>query len=158
MPPPASNRNVAVQMSTAVLTPVTESPPETTRPPATTERSNKWARFQVYSKYRGSRVSYPGAGFGAAYREALAADNVTLIPRFEEDMPQYSTTTTTRKPYWLKTTTQRPSVQPTTAAAAQPTLLGTTTKSPFSLYYDMNNNNNGPPPQEMLVFLPYWKS
>ena len=62
---------------------------------------------QVYSKHRGSRVSYPGAGFGAAYAKALAMNNVTLIPRREEDMK--TTTSTTRRPYFTtaipKTTT-----------------------------------------------------
>ena len=40
-------------------------------------------RFQVYSKYRGSRTSYQGAGFGAAFGQALAAENITLIPRLK---------------------------------------------------------------------------
>ena len=75
-------RHEAIQMaSNSVLTPVSETPPQTTTTSTTTPRSNKWARFEIYSKYRGSRVSYPGAGFGAAFSQALAADNITLIPR-----------------------------------------------------------------------------
>ena len=65
--------------------------------------------------YRGSRVSYPGAGFGAAFSKALAADNVTLIPRREEDMlPRRTTTSTTPNPYWIITTTKRPRAPATT--------------------------------------------
>ena len=39
-------------------------------------------------------MGYSGAGFGAAYGKALAMSNVTLIPRFEEDMLKTTTTTT----------------------------------------------------------------
>ena len=67
--------------SNSVLTPVSETPPETTTTTTTTPRSNKWARFQVYSKYRGSRTGLAQAGFGVAFGQALAADNITLIPR-----------------------------------------------------------------------------
>lgn len=140
-------------MSTAVLTPVTDSPPETTTTTTTTARSNKWARFQVYSKYRGSRVSYPGAGFGPAYRDALAADNITLIPRREEDMLTTTTTsTTTRKPYWIKTTTTarpllitppQPSYPPPPPPPSpeQGPAQTSSGREPFSLYYDMNSNS-----------------
>ena len=81
-PAPVEARDVAIQMaSNSVLTPVSETPPETTTTTTTTPRSNKWARFQVYSKYRGSRTGLAQAGFGVAFGQALAADNITLIPR-----------------------------------------------------------------------------
>lgn len=80
--PAPAPRDVAIQMaSNSVLTPVSETPPETTTTTTTTPRSNKWARFQVYSKYRGSRTGLAQAGFGVAFGQALAADNITLIPR-----------------------------------------------------------------------------
>ena len=100
-PVPVDNRNVALQMSTAVLTPVTETPEATTTSTTTTERTNKWARFQVYSKYRGSRVSYPGAGFGEAYRQALSGEN--LIPRTEEEMRTSTMPPTSPRPYFSTT-------------------------------------------------------
>ena len=82
VPAPIESRDVAIQMaSNSVLTPVSETPPETTTTTTTTPRSNKWARFQVYSKYRGSRTGLAQAGFGVAFGQALAADNITLIPR-----------------------------------------------------------------------------
>lgn len=81
-PAPVESRDVALQMaSNSVLTPVSETPPETTTTTTTTPRSNKWARFQVYSKYRGSRTGLAQAGFGVAFGQALAANNITLIPR-----------------------------------------------------------------------------
>ena len=51
--PEVRDRNVDLQMAgNSVLTPVTDTPPEITTTASTTPRSNKWARFQVYSKYR----------------------------------------------------------------------------------------------------------
>jgi len=111
-PAPVESRDVALQMaSNSVLTPVSETPPETTTTTTTTPRSNKWARFQVYSKYRGSRTGLAQAGFGVAFGQALAANNITLIPRYEDDMA--TTSTTARTPYWspLDTTTRRPTTR-----------------------------------------------
>ena len=134
---PTPTRNVALQMSTAVLTPVTETPDATTTTTTTTERSNKWARFQVYSKYRGSRISLHGAGFGEAYRKALAAEK--LIPRTEEEMRTSTTTSTSPRPYFsdhmplVQRTTPLPLRYPTTTRYyPQPP---ETTSSPFVLYY-----------------------
>merc|ERR1739848_622965 len=145
--------------SNSVLTPVSETPPETTTTTTTTPRSNKWARFQVYSKYRGSRTGLAQAGFGVAFGQALAADNITLIPRYEDDMATSTTSTTARTPYWspLDTTTRRPpppppppvpaprvtTMPPTTTPAAN----APSTAEPFGLYYDMNRNYNNASPE-----------
>ena len=138
----AVDRKVALQMSTAVLSPVTETPPETTT--STTPRSNKWERFQVYSKYRGSRVSYPGAGYGAAYGAALSAANITLIPRYEEDMLTSSTPpTTTRRSYWTKTTTTPRFIPSTPYSRVNTYQHYETTTSPFKLYYEMAHKQAG---------------
>ena len=46
---PINDRHTAIQMaSNSVLTPVSETPPETTTTASTTPRSNKWARFQGF--------------------------------------------------------------------------------------------------------------
>ena len=92
---------------------------------------------QVYSKHRGSRVSYPGAGFGAAYAKALAMNNVTLIPRREEDMVP-NLVTSTRAPLpdnWI-ITTARSVLRPTNRPTPRPK---PTTNDPFILYNQLKS-------------------
>ena len=132
------NRNVALQMSgNAALIPVTETPQTTS---TTTKGPNKWEMFQVYSKYRGSRVGYSGAGFGAAYSKALAMNNVTLIPRTEEEMRKttMSTTSTTRPTNWIIKPTYR-----TPPTPQRPFAPGPVTEDPFVLYNQMKNQHGG---------------
>lgn len=71
-------------------TTTTEAPP-----------GDKWGRFRVYSKFRGSRVSGGGGGAGAAYAAAA-----TYIPREytrtseeEGDTRAYPLTYTSERPY-----------------------------------------------------------
>ena len=142
-------------MSTAVLTPVTETPDATTTTTTTTERANKWARFQVYSKYRGSRISLHGAGFGEAYRKALAAEK--LIPRTEEEMRTSTTTSTSPRPYFSdhmpmeqRTTPLPLRYETTTRYYPQPTQ---TTSSPFVLYYGEKTGFHGGSRQVIFIMV-----
>ena len=153
--PAVPTRNVALQMSTAVLTPVTETPDATTTTTTTTERANKWARFQVYSKYRGSRISLHGAGFGEAYRKALAAEK--LIPRTEEEMRTSTTTSTSPRPYFSdhmpmeqRTTPLPLRYETTTRYYPQPTQ---TTSSPFVLYYGEKTGFHGGSRQVIFIMV-----
>ena len=142
-------------MSTAVLTPVTETPDATTTTTTTTERANKWARFQVYSKYRGSRISLHGAGFGEAYRKALAAEK--LIPRTEEEMRTSTTTSTSPRPYFSdhmpmeqRTTPLPLRYETTTRYYPQPTQ---TTSSPFVLYYGEKTGFHGGNSRQVIFIM-----
>ena len=122
----------------AALIPVTETPPTIS---TTTKGPNKWEQFQIYSKFRGSRVGYSGAGFGAAYSKALAMNNVTLIPRTEEEMRKttMSTTSTTRPTNWII----KPTYRAPPPAPKRPFVSGPVTEDPFVLYNQMRNEQLG---------------
>ena len=133
---------------------------ETTTTTTTTERGNKWARFQVYSKYRGSRVSFPGAGFGEAYRKALAAEK--LIPRTEEEMRTSTTTSTSPRPYFsdhsfrplaARTTPLPLSLRPTTTARPTYNPPTETTSSPFVLYYGEKTGFHGGSSRQVIFIM-----
>ena len=54
---PINDRHTAIQMaSNSVLTPVSETPPETTTTASTTPRSNKWARFQGFRTIQSFKI------------------------------------------------------------------------------------------------------